>query len=101
MVDVVIIGAGPAGSAAAIELSRAGRRVILIERKTFPRAKVCGGCLSGPAAARLKQLLGPNAKPPGIPGSQVSFVIGSYRLTCHPEGTTWMVSRAEMDARLA
>ena len=38
--DVAIIGGGPAGSAAAILLARAGRRVVLCERETFPRFKI-------------------------------------------------------------
>jgi len=101
MIDVAIIGAGPAGSSAAIELARAGRRVVLIDKARFPRSKVCGGCLSGPAAIRFKQLLGPGRQPPGTAGSRIVFVIGSYRLTCSPGGATWMVSRAEMDAALA
>ena len=83
--DVAIIGAGPAGSAAAIELARAGRRTLLIEKKRFPREKVCGGCLSGPATARLRQLLGPDRPLPGVEATQATFVIGSYRLACtHP-----------------
>ena len=44
--DVIIAGAGPAGSQAAITLSRAGRKVLVLEKKTFPRSKPCGGCLS-------------------------------------------------------
>jgi geranylgeranyl reductase family protein len=44
--DVIIAGAGPAGSQAAITLSRAGRKVLVLEKKAFPRSKPCGGCLS-------------------------------------------------------
>ena len=44
--DAVIIGAGPAGSAAAILLARAGWAVALVERQTFPRRKVCGECIA-------------------------------------------------------
>lgn len=40
--DAVIIGAGPAGTAAAIGLARRGRAVAIIERSAFPRRKVCG-----------------------------------------------------------
>jgi flavin-dependent dehydrogenase len=46
MPDVTIIGAGPAGSAAAILLARRGWDVTLIEASRFPRDKVCGECLS-------------------------------------------------------
>ena len=44
--DAVIIGAGPAGSAAAILLARAGWSVALVERQGFPRRKVCGECIA-------------------------------------------------------
>lgn len=44
--DVAIVGAGPAGSAAAIELSSLGFSVALFERERFPRDKVCGEFLS-------------------------------------------------------
>ena len=44
--DVVIIGAGPAGSTAAILLARAGWSVALVEKQRFPRRKVCGECIA-------------------------------------------------------
>lgn len=40
--DAIIIGAGPAGTAAAIGLALQGRSVAIIERTEFPRRKVCG-----------------------------------------------------------
>ena len=43
-VDAVVVGAGPAGSAAALELAKAGRDVVIVERGAFPGAKnVYGG----------------------------------------------------------
>jgi geranylgeranyl reductase family protein len=42
MFDALVIGAGPAGAAAAWALARAGRRVALVDRETFPRDKTCG-----------------------------------------------------------
>jgi len=53
----VIVGAGPAGSTAAILLARAGLDVVLLDRRTFPRAKPCGDCLS-PNVSRLLDRLG-------------------------------------------
>lgn len=44
--DAVIVGAGPAGSTAAILLARAGWAVALVEKQRFPRRKVCGECLA-------------------------------------------------------
>jgi len=39
--DILIAGAGPAGCAAAYDLARAGRRVLLLDRRSFPRPKAC------------------------------------------------------------
>jgi flavin-dependent dehydrogenase len=55
--DVIIVGAGPAGSLAALVLARAGRRVALLDRAAFPRAKVCGNCIN-PAAWDIWAKLG-------------------------------------------
>jgi len=55
--DVVVIGAGLAGSLTALLASRAGARVLLVEKKAFPRDKVCGGCLNT-AALRVFERAG-------------------------------------------
>ena len=54
--DVAIVGAGPAGAAAAILLARAGWSVALIERQAFPRRKVCGECIAASNLALLDAL---------------------------------------------
>ena len=54
--DVLIAGAGPAGSIAALILARAGLRVRLLDRARFPRAKLCGDTLNPGALARLDAL---------------------------------------------
>lgn len=58
--DAVIIGAGPAGSSAAILLARAGWSVALIEKQRFPRRKVCGECIAASNLPLLEALgIGP------------------------------------------
>ena len=57
MLDVLIAGAGPAGAIAARQLARAGARVLLVDRETFPRDKLCGDTLN-PGAIRLLASLG-------------------------------------------
>lgn len=54
--EVLVIGAGPAGSAAATVLARAGREVVLIDQRSFPREKVCGDGLIPDAHAALARL---------------------------------------------
>jgi geranylgeranyl reductase family protein len=44
--DVLVVGAGPAGSSAAYRLARAGARVLLVDKARFPRDKPCGGGLT-------------------------------------------------------
>lgn len=53
--DAIVIGAGPAGALSATLLARQGLKVLLIERKAFPRRKVCGGCLNARALASLER----------------------------------------------
>ena len=54
--EVLIVGGGVAGCAAAIALARAGRAVTLLERESSPRDKVCGEFLSGEALDDLQAL---------------------------------------------
>ncbi len=51
--DVIVVGAGPAGSATAYHLARAGHEVLLLEKTAFPREKVCGDGLTPRAVTAL------------------------------------------------
>jgi geranylgeranyl reductase family protein len=87
--DVLVVGGGPAGSVAALELARGGARVALVDKARFPRDKACGD-LVGPRGVQLLDDLGVK-----IPGSrQVGdmIVVGPtgrrVRLPCRP-GVTY------------
>lgn len=74
-VDVAVVGAGPAGSIAALVLARAGARVALVDKATFPRDKACGD-LVGPRGLHLLSRLGllgaepaATGEPPGLAAS--------------------------------
>ncbi|GAA1776958.1 hypothetical protein GCM10009735_03720 [Actinomadura chokoriensis] len=54
--DVVIVGAGPAGAAAAYHLARRGRRVILLDRSAFPRDKPCGDAVTRAGVRLLAEM---------------------------------------------
>jgi len=54
--DVVVIGAGPAGTCAALAALAAGARTAIVERAVFPRSKVCGCCLAPAGIAALRSL---------------------------------------------
>ena len=69
--EPLIIGAGPAGCAAAITLGRAGHRPHLIERATGPTDKVCGDFLSADSIQRLRAL---GVDPAALGGSAIACV---------------------------
>jgi geranylgeranyl reductase family protein len=56
LIDTLVVGAGPAGVAAAIELRRGGRDVLLVDKAEFPRDKCCGDGLTTLALRELEHL---------------------------------------------
>lgn len=98
---VAVVGAGPAGTSAALRLARAGEDVVLIEKCELPRAKVCGGGLVRRAYAHL---------PHGIelPLERACQKVtlrfqeaGFARTVERPDPIVSMTMRAELDAALA
>lgn len=54
--DVIIVGGGPAGSACALYAEQHGLRVLLVDKATFPRDKICGDAISGKSVVYLREL---------------------------------------------
>lgn len=79
--DVIVVGAGPGGAAAAYYLATEGFHVIALEKSHFPREKVCGDGLT-PRAVRELQLIGlPTPREEGwIPNHGLRMVGGGHRL---------------------
>ncbi|MEA2715842.1 MAG: hypothetical protein QOI99_159, partial [Actinomycetota bacterium] len=106
VVDVAVVGGGPAGAAAAIVLARAGRDVVLVDKATFPRDKCCG---DGLTAAALRELEWLGLRPESVPDWQVvdqAWVRGPTGRTVRfplPEGRGQYAAcapRAQLDAAL-
>ncbi|KPK02533.1 MAG: hypothetical protein AMK71_01925 [Nitrospira bacterium SG8_35_4] len=60
--DVIVAGAGPAGSTAGFILSRAGLKVLLIDKNRFPREKICGGIITYKTVRLLERIFGLTVK---------------------------------------
>jgi geranylgeranyl reductase family protein len=98
--DAIVVGAGPAGSTAAYRLSRAGARVLLLDRERFPRDKPCGGGLTYRAVRQL-----PVSVDPVVEDTVHRFRLG-FRYGRHFERFSegplvLMTQRRRLDAHLA
>ncbi|MFL5922738.1 MAG: geranylgeranyl reductase family protein [Gaiellaceae bacterium] len=98
--DAIVVGAGPAGSTAAFRLSRAGARVLLLDRERFPRDKPCGGGLTYRAVREL-----PVSVEPVVEDTVRRFQLG-FRYAHRFERRTeepliLMTQRRRLDAHLA
>lgn len=100
--DVLVIGGGPAGCAAAIGLAKRGLDVVLVEGKAFPRAKVCGEFVSPAATGVLESLL-PTHRLAQLGAQRVrTFVIeeGQREVEWSMPAPGWVLSRRTLDDAL-
>jgi geranylgeranyl reductase family protein len=91
--DVLVVGAGPAGSAAAILLAERGFTVTLLDKAAFPRPKICGEYLS-PEAARVLDRLGvlkavDAAGAQALHGMRITAPDGTVLDGTYPTGGRW------------
>lgn len=95
--DVIIVGAGPAGGSAAVRLARHGLDVLLIERGTMPRGKLCGCCLSPAALAELRGLGLRGPLEQAVPLERIRLAAGGREAAINvQDGAT--LSREALDA---
>lgn len=106
--DVIVVGAGPGGSATAAWLAKAGKDVVLLEKSRFPRDKICGDGLTPRAVRQLINLGLPLSETDGWAHNQGLRIIGGgMRLQLDwPDVTSFpgygMVrARADLDEVLA
>ncbi len=86
--DAVVIGAGPSGSLAALQLARTGKKVLLLDKAHFPRAKVCGCCINR-SAQRVLQRAGLDAillEAGAVPLNQLQLLDGAVSATVEVPG---------------
>ena len=98
--DVVVVGAGPAGSTAARHLAQRGARVLMIERERMPRYKTCGGGLVGRTLRELPEGLAlPTER--SLNSAQLAHLDCDLRFLVEREQpVVIMTMRAEFDAAL-
>lgn len=99
--DLLVIGAGPAGAAAAYRGRALGLSVALIDRARFPREKLCGGGVTGRAWSHLTEVFGDVPSDLFHETSRVHLVAGAVTLGEMPEAPVIrMTMRQEFDAHL-
>jgi geranylgeranyl reductase family protein len=98
--DLIVVGAGPAGSTAARVAASAGATVLLLDRATFPRDKPCGGGVNLRAAKLLPFSLGPVAERT-ITGLTVTLNLRPAFSRRTDQPLCYMTQRTRLDALLA
>lgn len=98
--DVLVVGAGPAGSATAIRLAHGGAKVLLVDRARFPRDKPCGGGLTGRALRHAPCAVEPVVEHV-VDRFKIRLRYGSSFTRRHPEPLVLMTQRRRLDLHLA
>lgn len=94
--DVVVVGAGPAGSTLAFELACNGIKVALLDKESFPRNKVCGGGISIRAASLLPFDISPVIEK-AVYGVRLSYKLKQKAIRVYKEPIAYLVGRDRFD----
>ncbi|MGH2400747.1 MAG: FAD-dependent oxidoreductase, partial [bacterium] len=102
--DVVVVGAGPAGTASAADLAARGFHVVLVDRAAFPRDKPCGDYCNPGAAELLNEIGALTSVMAAGAGSIDSMTVvaqdGSSFVQQFPKGRGLVIRRERLDALL-
>ncbi|HEV2963041.1 MAG TPA: NAD(P)/FAD-dependent oxidoreductase [Candidatus Angelobacter sp.] len=98
--DLIVVGAGPAGTACAITASRSGASVLLLEKDRLPRHKVCGEFISPESLRLLSSLVG-EARFSCNPKISSARIFDASKIVCLPiEPSALSIPRFDLDAAL-
>lgn len=96
--DAIVVGAGPGGAAAAHFLSRAGKKILVLEKQSLPRYKACGGGLSPKILEQFDFSFDPVIEQPV---KNVTFALNGKRVNVEiPDDTLIMVLRDRFDEHI-
>lgn len=100
--DLLILGGGPAGSAAAMTAVKAGLKVCAIDKASFPRDKLCGGLFTGRSRAHYQTIFGRDLDPALFEDRHaISFHMGGKPMGCIENAPPmYLTMRWDLDAHL-